>query len=115
MDATLTFVSSHRDHQPIAAIGDVPIYYSFYEPTFTDYRILWRSDWVSLDEVNGFFANNTDSLKVMDYKNIIDWGAILRHDSSYQQAFHDWDTEVSAKIDAQYDRVYSCGYQTIYV
>jgi hypothetical protein len=115
MDATLRFIFDHRDNRSIAAIGDVPIYYCFYEPTFTDYRILWRSEWQSLREVNSFFANNTDSLKVIDYKNIIDWGAILRHDGSYQQALREWDTEVSAKIDGQYLRVYSSGYEAIYV
>ena len=113
MDATMRFVFDHRDNRSIAAIGDVPIYYCFYEPTFTDYRILWRSEWQSLSEVNSFFANNTDSLKVIDYKNIIDWGAILRHDGSYQQALREWDTEVSAKIDGQYVRVYSSGYKAI--
>jgi hypothetical protein len=114
IDSTMVFVSTHRAHRSIAAIGDFPYYYCYYEPTFKDYRILWYSDWNSLNDVNYLFANNTQSLKIIDYKNIIDWGAILRHADSYEQAFIQWHTLVTANVDGDYGRIYSNGYETTY-
>jgi hypothetical protein len=118
IDVTLSFVLDHRNGKPVASLGDFPLYYCFYEPFFKNYHNFAFDNypgWDSLDSIVTFFDTSpNESLKMLDYRKIVDWGAILGHSNSYNQALDKWHLEVYGKLDQRYNRIYSTTFETIY-
>lgn len=115
IDLTSHFILGHRANKTIVSLGDFPIYYCFYEPFYGGYENLGFSGWSSLNNITNFLVTSPkDSLKIVDYKKIVDWGFILGHTHSYDEALREWDTEIYAKLNLRFNRIYSNDFETIY-
>lgn len=122
LDAAGKFISEHRHAQPIAALGDFPIYYTFHEPKF---------DWVltmeiyehgqpskryALSDIARFlFESDTQAqnltIKVLDIRNVIDWSYMS---PSFDEAHALWIGEIYAPMDSRYSRIYDNSFETLY-
>jgi len=114
-DETLTFIMNTRGTHGITSIGDFPIYYSYYEPFYEGYHNFGDfQNWQSLSQITSFFASPNNDLKLVDQRNIVDWGAIIGHTNTYNEALSQWDSQVYPELDQHYNRVYSSSFETIY-
>jgi hypothetical protein len=115
IDAASRFLVSYRNGQSLVSLGDFPAYYCFYEPFYEGYNNLGFSGWNSLANITDFLLVGQDaSLRIVSYKQIVDWGCILGHANSYNGSLKQWDTEVYPKLDAQLNRIYDNGFETIF-
>jgi hypothetical protein len=115
VDATSRFVMSYRNGQSLVSLGDFPVYYCFYEPFYKGYNNLGFSGWNSLANITDFLLAGPDaSLRIVSYKQIVDWGCILGHADSYNESLKQWDTEVFPELDSRFNRIYSNGFDTIF-
>jgi hypothetical protein len=115
IDATSRFLVSYRNGQSLVSLGDFPIYYCFYEPFYKGYNNLGFSGWNSLANITDFLLAGQDaSLRIVSYKQIVDWGCILGHADSCNESLRQWGTEVYGKLDARFNRIYDNGFGTIF-
>jgi hypothetical protein len=115
IDATSRFVMSHRNGQSLVSAGDFPIYYCYYEPFYKGYNNLGFLGWKSLGNITDFLLAGQDaSLRIVSYKQIVDWGCILGHTSSFNETLPEWNTEVYEKLDLRFNRIYDNGFETVF-
>ena len=111
----LGFTYNYRGQQALFTLDDFSIYYSYYDPYFTNYHNLDPTGLQSLSNITQFFSSSPEpSLKISDYRMIIAWGTIFGHASSYRASSDEWQTEVYSPLDSHFNRVFSDGYGVIY-
>lgn len=115
LNSACNFVVSIRGNLSIAVIGYFPAFYTFYEPFFKDYVSLETPSPESWCQIVAFYQQNASgTLKITDYRAATDYGVLLNHASSYDQALADWTSQVNGKLDGEYDRIYDNDQQVIY-
>jgi len=115
IDSTCSFILNYRDGRDLVSLGDFPIYYCYYEPFYKDYVNLGFNGWTNLTTIADFMIQSPNhSLKILDYRKVIDWGAILGNSNTYSEALEEWNAEVYERMDSVHNVVYSNGFETIY-
>ena len=80
-----------------------------------DYDHLSFLELPSLGNVTDFLlTRSADELKVVGYRQIVDWGWVYRHAYSYDDALAQWDRAVNTKLNGRYNSIYSNGFETVY-
>jgi len=112
---TSDFILKHRNGQPIVSVNDFPAYYCFYEPFYQGYDNLQLDGSSWLNNIANFLVTRPKpSLRIVDYRQTVDWAWALGRAQSYNQALREWDREVYAKLDERYNIIYGTGLETIY-
>jgi hypothetical protein len=110
-----SFLVNHRGGRGLATLDDFPLYYCFYDPYYMDYDHLSFLELPSLGNVTDFLlTRSADELKVVGYRQIVDWGWVYRHAYSYDDALAQWDRAVNTKLNGRYNSIYSNGFETVY-
>jgi hypothetical protein len=115
IERTCVFLLDYRNGRGLASLNTFPIYYSFYDPFYSGYENLEYADMASLKNVTNFLLTRPKGiLRVVDYRDTVDWGSQLRLAGSYREALTQWDREVYAKVNLRCNIVYSSGFERVY-
>lgn len=118
LDACCKFLSENRHSQAIVTVGDFRIYYCYYEPKFEWYITMdiyeqgLSTGRHSLSDItNLMFENETSAIRVLDFRNVMDWSFMS---PSYTEARIAWAIDVYQPIESCYNKIYDNGFETLY-